>query len=319
MASIILTHGDTDGICAAAIAHAAYPDAEIIFTTPTGLIDELEYAKSFSNIIICDIAFDQTHWRAIQQQLNIFNQTRNITYIDHHPLPEEIRASWLHHSLHASASELTYNIFKKMARVALYGAIGDFQDTTPFIQRLFNQWDKRSLYFYSGALTQAIIEIGRDYDAKREIVKALSKDIIPPQIKGVLSKALKASIKEEELRLRVADRVKKLSNTSYIIDANGYMSKAAIYAASYGNTPVGIAIERHRHKKVYDLSLRSQNQQIDLNKTLRTLTPAYDGTGGGHATAAGARIPIHNLQAFLKEFDRCITQQLTKQQHPRFY
>lgn len=50
MASIILTHPDTDGICAAAIVYSAYPDAEIIlFTTPVGLLDELQYAKDFQD------------------------------------------------------------------------------------------------------------------------------------------------------------------------------------------------------------------------------------------------------------------------------
>ena len=40
--TLILTHGDSDGICSGAIAKTAYPDAYVYFTNPVSLLDELK-------------------------------------------------------------------------------------------------------------------------------------------------------------------------------------------------------------------------------------------------------------------------------------
>jgi len=56
--TLILTHGDSDGVCSGAIAKSAYPDADVYFTSPVGILDELKMADGYRNIIICDIAID---------------------------------------------------------------------------------------------------------------------------------------------------------------------------------------------------------------------------------------------------------------------
>ena len=45
LGSWIFTHGDVDGLCAGAIALAAYPDANVFFTHPYGLEGDLCEAK----------------------------------------------------------------------------------------------------------------------------------------------------------------------------------------------------------------------------------------------------------------------------------
>ena len=64
--------------------------------------------------------------------------------------------------LKPAASELTYRLFedrldRDMRRIAIYGAIGDFCDNTPHVKSWVKDWDKRSLYFQAGTLTQAIL------------------------------------------------------------------------------------------------------------------------------------------------------------------
>lgn len=308
MSSIIFTHGDCDGICAGAIAKSAFPDSTVFFTNPVNLLGELNnLTGNYDNIVICDIAFDEKTFPQLKNKLNELDTESNVIYMDHHPLPEnKYHKSWFHHDDYSS-SEQAYRTFENklsrdMRRVAIYGAIGDFSET-PLIKKWERDWDTRTLYFYAGTLIQGIAHVGRDYDNKRRILDELSGDIPPPEIVGLLESAVIASRKEEDLKDDVRHKVIKLRNLAYVRDINGYMSKAAIYAASYGNANVGISCEYRSHKQVYDISARRRNGDADLNKILRHMAPGHGGTGGGHPFAAGARIPGKELEAFLYDLD----------------
>lgn len=308
MSSIIFTHGDCDGICSGAIVKSAFPDSTVFFTSPVSLLGELNnLAGSYDNIVICDIAIDEKTSVQLEKKLNELAEVSEVVYVDHHPLPEKgYNKDWFYHDA-CSTSEQAYRISegklsRDMRRVAIYGAIGDFSETA-VIRKWERDWDMRTLYFYAGALIQGITYAGRDYDYKRRIVDALSEDIPPPQIEGLLEAAVIASRKEEEIRIHVRKKVVKLRNLAYVIDINGYMSKAAIYAASYGNAPVGISCEYRPHKHVYDLSVRLRNGSVDLNAILRRVSLSHGGTGGGHPFAGGARIPKKELESFLHDLD----------------
>ncbi len=86
----------------------------------------------------------------------------------------------------------------------------------------------------------------------------------------------------------------------YIIEPDGPLGKAAIYARAYTNAIVGLAgdIEHNR----VDMSLRT-NVDIDLNIILNKITPQFNGHGGGHAKAAGAMIHKDRLEEFIKALD----------------
>lgn len=308
MNGIIFTHGDCDGICAGAIVKSAIPDSMVFFTSPVSLLGELnEISGRYSNIVICDIAIDEETSIKLMKRLDELARISELTYIDHHPLPDHIYdASWFHYG-NCSASEQAFRIFQKkldrdIRRVAIYGAIGDFSENMA-IREWEKDWDVRTLYFYAGTLIQGITYAGRNYDYKRKIVEALSEDVPPPEIEGLLEAAVIASRKEEEVKVLVREKVVKLKNLAYVININGYMSKAAIFAASYGNAKVGVSCEYRVHKHVYDISLRLRDGRADLNKVVRGVAPRHGGTGGGHPFAAGARIPRNELQAFLYDLD----------------
>ncbi len=312
MSSIIFTHGDCDGICAGAIVKSAFPGSTVFFTSPVGLLGELNSLEgSHEDIVICDIAVDEKSSRQLKDRLNELSEISRVTFMDHHPLPKTgFKAPWFYHN-HCSSSEQAYRIFEKkldrdMRSVAIYGAMGDFSETE-VIRNWERDWDKRTLYFYAGVLIQGITYAGRDYDYKRRIVDALSKDIPPPQIEGLLEAAVIASRKEEELKIKVREEVVKLKNIAYVIDMNGYLSKAAIYAGAYGDAHVGIACEHRSHKHVYDLSIRLRKGDADLNLLLRRIAPLHGGTGGGHPFAAGARIPEKSLKVFLDDLDDALS------------
>lgn len=312
MSSIVFTHGDCDGICSGAIVKSALPDSTVFFTSPVSLLGELNNMdESYDNIVVCDIAIDEKTCTPLEKKLNELADVSKIVYIDHHPLPENwYHSDWFYHD-NCSASEQAYRIFERklnrdMRRVAIYGAIGDFSQTAS-VKKWEHDWDIRTLYFYAGALIQGITYAGRDYDYKRRLVEALSEDMPPTRIEGLLEAAIIASGKEEEIRIRVRQKVVKLRNLAYVIDINGYMSKAAIYAASSGDALVGISCEHRPHKHVYDLSIRLRNSGVDLNTILRRVTLSHGGTGGGHPFAGGARIPEKELEAFLHDLDDALS------------
>lgn len=306
--TLILTHGDSDGICSGAIEKTAYPDAYVYFTSPVNLLEKLSLIESVDTLIICDIALDERHCSELYPALIEFSKKCSLHYIDHHPLPENYgKESWFFHDTEASSSELTYRFFEErlnrdVRRVAIYGAIGDFCDSTPCVKSWLKDWDKRNLYFQAGTLTQAILHKGKEYDFKRSLLEPLSKDIIPSNIPGLLEFAREAAVNEEKIRLLVKARVQVLRNSAYVVNTNNSISKAAIYAASYGQKEVGIAAEYRERKGAYDLSIRSRGK-ADINRLLRIIAPKFGGSGGGHPQAAGARIPEDSLSVFLRCFD----------------
>lgn len=320
MGAIIFTHGDSDGICSGALALAANEGATVFFTNPISILDDLDMAEGADSIVVCDIAIDQAFSKSLKKRLDALSRRISLVYIDHHPLPPGFQAKWLVHDPLSCASLLTYAYFSgridpDMSRVAMYGAIGDYRDDAPIAVALSEQWDKRSLYYEAGTLSQGI-EIGRrDYDYKRLIVLSLSRNVLPSEIEGLARHAIEASHLENELRLRIQGQVVRMSNLSYVVNPDGFISKAAIYARVYGHTPVGVACEYHSSKDAYDISARAIGDH-DLNRAVSLAASKYGGTGGGHPQAAGGRIPAPKLMEFLKYLDSLLGDHMDKNQAP---
>jgi len=308
MTTWILTHGDADGVCSGALALAANPNSHVYFTHPAGLAEDLNVVEPGDDLIVCDISFSENTLDEVLEKLRLVADRGQVIYIDHHPLPEglnprEVPGKFVH-KVGVCASELAYQVFgdrlpRDMSRIAIYGAIGDYADDTPYIRRLVQDWDKRVLYFETGVLIQALDAIGRNYERKRGLVWMLSENTPPSADEELVQLALEQTRRDEELRLRVKEAVKTLGPIAYVLDIGGSQSKAAIYARAYAGKPVGLAGESKKDKMVVDMSLRAVGE-VDLNVALRKLAPKFGGSGGGHPRAAGARIPIENFDAFLK-------------------
>jgi len=323
--AVLFVHGDSDGVVSGALAFHYYSllgrfdRIEVFFTHPAGLVEDLlGFAKPDDHVFIADIALSELHLDEITRAFKLFASNGGLVYIDHHPEPLGVKLSELPgeiiHDLCCSSSELTYKYFEdklgfEYSRVALYGAIGDYLDETPWTKKTLCNWDKRSIYFEAGVLSQGLEASRKKYDFKRHIVEHLSMNRLPSSLSELLVRALIEAMNEEELRIWVKDNVRKMNSIGYVIDPPGSLSRAANYARVYSSKPVGLAISRH--KNVYVASLRSL-PEIDLNKLLRIITPRYKGTGGGHPQAAGARIPINKLKEFLTELDQWVAKTYVK-------
>jgi RecJ-like exonuclease len=314
--TLIMTHGDTDGICASAIIKSMHLKSEIFFSHPHGILDDLNnnIKSNITRVYILDIALDESIWRRLIEYLNRLSRRVDVVYIDHHPRPkeldiEEIKFRFFHEE-DRSTSELTYMLYqhlidKDLSRVALFGAIGDYSDETQFVRYMYDRWDKRHIYFEGGLLTYALEASRKLYDFKRRIAELLSNNMVPSSSKEVVERALKMAETEEKMRLDIKDKVKSMENIAYVINVEGSIGRAARYAMVFKNKPVGIAIEIRNNKAI--MSVRARKGYVDLNTLLRNIAIKFNGSGGGHPHAAGARIPLRELSNFLKHLDKIIS------------
>jgi len=300
---IILVHGDSDGVCSGALIYAYLMSngvkPEVYFTHPYGLLEDIEkFTKNGDHIYIADIALSEAHLDQLLKVLKERSTHGEVIYIDHHPEPLSIRVkdipvNTIVHDNCCSASELTYRFLEKhgltyeYSRVALYGAIGDYIDDTPWVKNTLNNWDKRSIYLEAGILIQGLEGSRREHDFKRRIVDLLAKNMLPSSDPELLLRAYVQSRKDEELRIWVKNNVKTHGIVGYVANPPGSIGRAANYARIYSGKPIGLAYEERGDMLV--MSLRS-SPGIDLNTLLRRATRELGGSGGGHPSAAGARI-----------------------------
>ncbi|PUA33701.1 MAG: hypothetical protein B7O98_01675 [Zestosphaera tikiterensis] len=307
----ILAHGDSDGVCSAAIAKAAlssrYDEVKVFFTHPAGLLEDLTNFAS-GDLIIVDVAINETHVENIRNYLR--NYGGEVTYIDHHPPPlntsvEDLgfTETYVDYVEEASTSELTYRKYRKelskdFDRVALYGAIADYADVTPWVEEALSRWDKRQIYFEAGILSQGLENSRKLYNLKRDVVNHLSKNLRPSTHEELLKRALNQTQENEKLLTWVEQNVRIEGRVAYVLNPPGSIPIAAIYTLRTANTEVGIAGEVRNDLIV--MSLRTTNKKLNLNNTLRKITPTIGGSGGGHKNAAGARIPKENLSKLIE-------------------
>ena len=93
---------------------------------------------------------------------------------------------------------------------------------------------------------------------------------------------------------------------AYTLNFPFSLGKMATYIRGLTNAVIGIAGERRKDNKI-DMSLRTCDEGIDLNKLLRKIAPELGGSGGGHPMAAGARIPEKNFDKLIKELNEKIS------------
>ncbi|MEM4224739.1 MAG: DHHA1 domain-containing protein [Desulfurococcaceae archaeon] len=317
MKCIVLAHGDSDGVASASLVKAYFDNlnysVEVVFTHPAGLLSDLkEFVKDHEVVFIVDVALNELHATEILNNLSTLANRARVVYVDHHPLPEDLRLTLnvdVVYDTCCSASELTYRYLHKMglgsdyARIALYGAIGDYLDETPWVKQELDNWDKRSVYLEAGILIQGLEGARRDYEFKRRVVEHLSKNNLPSTMTELVERSLKQAAEDEKLRLWVKENVVSRGLVAYVLNPPGSVGRAANYARVYGRAKVGIAIEER--KEMYVMSLRSE-PGIDLNRVLRILSRELGVNGGGHPRAAGARVKKELFERFLLELERLV-------------
>lgn len=311
MNTTILTHSDADGICAGALALSRFPNSNIFFTKPVSFYDDLKQIES-DRIVICDIALTKKDAKDI---VKLFETKKSIIYFDHHIIPSSIEKGEIKslityiHDERVSTSELIYRYYqsripRERVWVAIYGAIADYCDETPFITKRMKNWDRRAMYFEVSTLVLGIKnEKFNNYDAKRNIVTILSKGGNPSDVPGLVKSAKEAVKMEFELYELVKSHSSSFGEIAYVKDIHtfGFRGPAALFSATVKNKKVGLSI--YTRKKYLDVTVRGRDN-IPLNTLTEYSADAVGGSGGGHPSASGAKIPLGSLNRFLEEMNK---------------
>lgn len=265
-------------------------------------------------MIICDISLIENRLAQMLKRFAEIASEGALTYIDHHPLPETISnediPGRIVHDMTSSASELTYTLFQSQlnpdhTRTAIYGAIADYLDHTPLIQKLLKRWDERTLHFETGILFQGIESLKKsDHDSKKRIVFHLAKNWPPSRDDALLKLAVQYTRREWDVVSELKELICIEGNVTYVLNFPFSLGKTATYVRGLTNALIGLAGEKR--KDYIDMSLRSCDERIDLNRLLRKIAPTLGGGGGGHPQAAGARIPEKNFSQFLIELNQSL-------------
>jgi len=313
MTSVILTHGDTDGITSGAIGLLAFPGSAFYFTRPSQIhMDLYRVAKDRPDTVcISDIAINTNRFGEIRKALRKFPASTTIHWIDHHPLSRKHKRILeervdVFHEIGPCGAELVYRKFQERLpehalRLALYGAIGDYCDETPFARLHFDDYDKRTLYLEAGLLVQSLQEIDYRRESK-DLVRELTLGIPPSSMNHIVELAMRATRIEHEVFRHVQKNARHVGSVGYILDMpiSGYRGKSAKFAASATDSNVGISVKSSVNE--VDMSIRRRGSRIDLNRALNKILPHIDGAhGGGHPAAAGASMDKNDFPSFLQK------------------
>ena len=290
---VIFTHGDTDGLSAAAIAVRAFNrkklDVEVVITQPFSLHNDLSKYDESHNCIIMDLA--------------ITNRTKEMLtpgtiIIDHHPstgdyLRElEDRGMFVAFDIRKSASQLVYNILgsgkidKYLSRL---GAAGDWIITN-------NELGKQS------SLLASSMSLTPDDDGMRYY-------ILGNLVVGNTVWQMKEASKRSKLAFKKLDKIRE-EYTNYYEDDVFLMR---FYQDGFGFASI-LANKLHKeHNKVSfavcpldsrttDLLVTARapdDNNMDLKRLLKKFFD-WGGYSGGHKKAASGVLPESKIFEFFQ-------------------
>jgi len=305
---LILTHGDTDGVCAAAIAKSAYPDAKVEFTVASDLSSKLSELTGYDRLIIMDLRLDKEHMEEGKRALAKISKTCSILYIDHHSLPEGTTQKDLAacdtivHREDASTSELALEFFKPPPShefLAVLGAIGDYQDQTPRIKKLIKKYGTRKCYPEALFLDRALRVVDDSFRSRMTEELALGKW---PQNTTLAEEYASTVVKQRKM---IEDHVRSKSSRvcMHALFVGDVPYKASGLSAELLVELLGaeVGIASYKIGSYQYLSARRRwDADVHLDKLMGECTSAVGGSGGGHAEASGGKIPAQKLDDFLK-------------------
>lgn len=302
----IIAHEDADGICSASLVRMTGPTSRVFFSKPCSLLRDLDQMDTRRDLAVLDIALCELGKEQIVSRLSRWGG--KVLYIDHHPDTATSLSDYGNVEVvsdEVSSAELTFGHLKlklsrEAERVMLMGAIGDYEDLTPLCVDLLNRWDKRSVFLQAGFLCGALEVTRTDHEFHRQIVDLLTSGGLPSDDSRIVDSAVKASELEEQFRRRVEKSAQRRGRIGVAFDLDGPAGKGATYAAAAAGTSIGAHVDRDTRRGLADISFRVVDGSVDLNKVLRGVAPALGGSGGGHAHACGARVPLEKLDGLFE-------------------
>jgi PAS domain S-box-containing protein len=305
---MILTHGDVDGVCAAAIAKTSYPEAEVEFTNPPDFISKLDSLSKHDCVIILDLGISTPKEAEARAAFQKLSETSSIIYIDHHIRPPGLAKRGLAcnrivHKTSASTSELAWRFFKPDVSydfIAVLGAVGDYAEKTPRMQGLIEKYGERRVYLETLLLEWALM-VARD-SFKRSVVEELIQGKWPYQMSIMGADADYILRRQRTLEHYVKENAEAICEHVMLIRDPPFKATgpAANILTDFDNVDVGLASRRDENS-VYLSMRRHKESDVDLASLIEESALNFGGVGGGHKAAAGGKIPVNRFDEFILE------------------
>jgi len=307
---------DVDGVGAAALVMAAKGARPILSDYDTLIQDLGRVPKNADELVICDLGTDDTTRGEFVGKLKEIAKRTRVTYIDHHYLGKkeerEIRSSGVElvHDESECASMLAYLTFKEelpreAMDIALYGAVTDYMDGSPNAKRLMEMTDRQFILAEATLLSMALSNKEAGPGFPQKIASALSKMKQPHEIDDVVGLAVDQLAAMQELAKVAKEHGRKMGRLAYMDTtqrATGNVAKLLIGAF---DVPVGVSMRRKGDW--YEVSLRGTSGcRVHLGQTAGKVAKSLGGSGGGHALAAGCRVPVEKMPALLERLSELV-------------
>jgi RecJ-like exonuclease len=322
MSAVCISHKeDVDGICSATLVKSAFDISKVILVDYANLILKLEKVvatpENIEQLFICDLGLSKKNEQKFAQLLNKMAAAgTEVIYIDHHDISKDTVQVFkkigvsLIHTIEECTSIQVYTKYKKKlpehaAFFAAMGALTDYMENKPLASSIVSRFDRQFLMLESTALSYMISANQHDDDFLAKTVETLAKMKYPHDIKSGFDIAEKYAIKVANAVESIQKSVVKLDNLAYTpstIELSSSMVVNFVLGAS--GRPAAMVYKLKDDIKSYVVSIRGSNScKVHLGKLTNDIASELGGSGGGHARACGAVIPMDKLPEFIKALD----------------
>ena len=322
MSAVCISHKeDVDGICSATLVKSAFDISKVILVDYANLISKLEKVvatpENIEQLFICDLGLSKKNEQKFAQLLNKMTAAgTEVIYIDHHDISKDTVQVFkkigvsLIHTIEECTSIQVYTKYKKKlpehaAFFAAMGALTDYMENKPLASSIVSRFDRQFLMLESTALSYMVSANQHDDDFLAKTVETLAKMKYPHDIKGGFDIAEKYAKKVVNAVESIQKSVVKLDNLAYTpstIELSSSMVVNFVLGAS--GKPAAMVYKLKDDIKSYVVSIRgSSSCKVHLGKLTNDIASELGGSGGGHARACGAVIPLDKLPEFIKALD----------------
>ena len=322
MSAVCISHKeDVDGICSATLVKSAFDISEVILVDYANLISKLEKVvampENIEQLFICDLGLSKKNEQKFVQLLEkMATAGTEVIYIDHHDISKDtvqvlkkIGVSLIHTIEECTSIQVYTKYKKKLPEHATFsaamGAITDYMENKPLASAIVSRFDRQFLMLESTASSYMISANQHDDGFLAKIVETLAKTKYPHDIKGGFDIAEKYAKKVANAVESIQKYVVKLDNLAYTpstIELSSSMVVNFVLGAS--GKPAAMVYKLKDDIESYVVSIRGSNScKVHLGKLTNDIASELGGSGGGHARACGAVIPMDKLQEFIKALD----------------
>ncbi|RLE66242.1 MAG: hypothetical protein DRJ38_02210 [Thermoprotei archaeon] len=313
----IVTHGDLDGLTAAAILvdvlRQKREKSILLIAQPFTLANVLSKIVSFetlSRLYIIDVGLDPGTWEQAKRHLARIRLKADVIWIDHHRATlkkmEELSKLGISliYSIDGSAASIVKYVYLEKtsnpdfySKLALIGEIGDKVKET----------ENEEITKLAEILGSSLSADSDDDEFKVKLVQFWVKEQ-KFYDEEVEKRARQAKERLQELIKKAKNRVVFDGEKLILIDfrgvpARGYIGKVA---SDYTNKTGKVVIVIFNSGPTEVVATCRVPQTLDINalNLLMKLAYKFGGSGGGHPKACSIRIPIAHANALKKELER---------------